>query len=369
MATVQELRKQITDYINDPTLQASDLENVISLLNKPMLEKFLQKWAEKKSLPPRLVENLSTKLATTNKLTLEEKIEFVNDLANGNNMLDFNAMIRNSHNKKVSIYNYIKSNKKKIANWVIENYRDVVEAQLLGAPTNIGKGELVMIILGGLSKPSKGDLQTSSEMIEVKEGGGAAMIPKRCIHPNKILSGMRNYIRSKHADLGKLMPTRDSGGGEDTLAWYLSIQTRRTGNVFPLGELARTNGISIESVRDVMQEYHDRVYAGSLRFDVKKYIQNDYKFKFNEYGEENFASLFEGYRSEYGFTNLMYFNIGHGGGAKRYGGETVYCIKNKSDAKAFWKKYGTLAFTGADTFGRAYGYGGSYSETKYRGTA
>jgi hypothetical protein len=367
VATKDELKKQIIAYINRSSTTVDQLETIVAAMNRPLLESSLKKWGQSKGLPKALIDDLTNKLSNSNDLTQYEKLKFVNDLADGVYYLDFKGMLRSALNKKTKLKDHFTAGNSKVANWILKTYRDNTTASLLGAPTNIGKGEIAMIILGGLKKPSKGDLETDSEMIEVKEGGGAAMIPKKAIHPNKQISAIKAHIRTNHKDLYELLPSTDAGGGENNVAHILSIKTTGSGDVFPLGQLAKVNGIPVSTVRDVMQKFHDLVYAGSLRFDVKKYIKDDYSFDFNSYGRDNFAALFHGYKSEYGFTNLMYFNIGHPpGGTKTYGNETVYCFKNKEDAKAFYKRFGSISFTGGDNFGRAYGYGGTYNEAKYR---
>lgn len=362
MSDRQNLVDRIVNFVKDPSISISDLEGILILLNRPILEKNIKNWLTNSGLPAKMGNVLLAKLTSTRELSLGERMRLVEILGSGGKLMDFDKMLNASRGRKVKVSNYFLE--PKLASWVMKNFRNENDKALLGAPTNIGKGEVAFVILGGLSKPAKGDLSTSTETIEVKEGKYANMTPKNTIHPNSFLKDMRKHLE-KYPGVKEKLPVRDTTaakGDTKNLAYLLSIRKlpNKTGS-FPLAEFSKAEGVMTASqVTETMQKYHDLVY-NKTKINMSKYIKSNMSFDFDSYGEDTFTQLLKKYQQEDGFSNLMYFN-----GPKNFGDETVFCMKNTDDAKKFYKSFGEVRFSGNDRYKLEYGYGGTYNESKFR---
>jgi len=344
-----DLKKMLMD-----ALKTIDDENVlqtmIDSLQEPVIRENLVKWSSSKNLPIAIVEMLVTKLLKTRELTTEQKVKFAKDLAAGNYYLDFGAMLKASEAKRVNPSNFYKIDPD-VAEWVWKSTKDEKSASILGASTNIGKGEVPFVILGGLAKPTKGDLEFGSSMIEVKEGGGAAMIPKGMVHPTNFLKDMQALLKKKlPANVFAKLPKQLAKAG-DSLAFKLSISDK---NGFPFGEFCRENNIPVNTCKEIIQKYIDMVYP--YKFDVKKYINNDYKMDIKKFGKDSFVSNWIQYQKGYGFSHLMYLFSG-----QKTTAPFIYSMKGKADVEKFYDACGKCDFSGADAFGRAAAFGGGYN--------
>ena len=347
--TTDDLKKILTDAlktINDESL----LQTLVDTLQEPVIRESLVAWASEKSLPLAMVEMLTSKLVKTKDLTAEQKVKFAKDLADGNYYLDFGKMLSASESKRVSPGNYFQVDVS-VAQWVWSATANERSATLLGASTNVGKGEVPFVILGGLEKPTKGDLEYGGNMIEVKEGSGAAMVPKGMVHPTNFLKDMQALLqKTLPAEVYKKLPTQLSKAG-DSLAFMLSISDTHG---FPFGQFCKENNIPVKTCQDVMQKYIDMVYP--YKFNVKTYISNDYTLDVQKFGKESFVSNWLEYQKGYGFSHLMYLFSG-----QKTAAPFIYSMKGKTDAEKFYDACGKCVFSGADAFGRATAFGGTYN--------
>lgn len=326
------------------------LQTMIDTLQEPVIRENLIKWTSSKGLPLAMVEMLTVKLLRTRDLTTEQKVKFAKDLGEGNYYLDFGAMLKSSEAKKVNPSNFYKIDSQ-VAEWVWANTKDEKSASLLAASTNIGKGEVPFVILGGLGKPSKGDLEFGSSMIEVKEGGGAAMIPKGMVHPTNFMKDMQTLLKKKlPSSVFAKLPTQLSKAG-DSLSKMLSISDKYG---FPFGQFCKENNVSVADCKDIMQKFVDMVYP--YKFDVKKYISNDYKLDTKRFGKDSFVSNFLQYQKGYGFSHLMYLFSG-----QKKTPPFIYSMRGKADAEKFYDACGVCDFSGTDAFGRYASFGGMYN--------
>lgn len=343
-----ELKKLLVNAIKEIDDEAQ-LQSIMDSLKEPVMREHLNTWAQSKSLPPALVDHIITKLLKTNMLTIEQKMLFAENMAKGKYYLDFGGMLKASEGSKVDPSKFFKIDPT-VAAFIMSETKDDKSSSLLAAPTNIGKGEVAFVILGGLGKPSKGDLEYGSAMIEVKEGAGAAMAPKAMVHPTKFLKDMQDLCKSKlPAPVFKKLPTQLGKAG-NSLAYMLSITDKHG---FPFGQFCKENNVPVKVCKEIMQAYIDKVY--SFRFNIAKYIKNDYSCDVKGFGKDSFVAMFAQYQKEYGFSHLMYFFSG----AKKTM-PFIYSMKSSKDASSLFDKVGMTIFSGADEFGRAYGFGGTY---------
>lgn len=350
---VDDLKKLLIDSIKDMD-DASELEKIAVTLREPIIRGHLEEWAKSKNLPAAMVDYLTNILIKTNKLSVEQKLQFAADMEDGNYYMDFGKMLKASESKRVSPSQFYKRDTA-VADYIMMATKDEKSNSIVAAPTNVGKGEIAFIILGGLEKPKKGDLEFGSAMIEVKEGSGAAIAPKGMVHPTKFLKDMQGELKKALAkDVFDKLP-KQLGKAGDSLAKVLSI----TEAGFPFGQFCKENKVPIKVCKDIMQSFHNKVY--SFKFDVKKYIKNDYTIDTKRYGKDSFEAMFKQYQKEYGYTHLMYFFSGAATTAP-----FVYSMKTSADAGKLFDKAGVTNFSGADEFGRAYGFGGTYNVSKMK---
>jgi hypothetical protein len=259
-----------------------------------------------------------------------------------------------SKNKVVSPTAFYKH--KKYASLIFATTKTENDKQLLGASTNIGKGEVTFIIAGGLQKPKQGDLEDGNNVIELKEPS-AFIGPKGMSHPSKALKDMRRYISQK-TDAPLPKADRSTGRGAtaaDALSKLLTIKWMNGKGEFPLGDWAKANSVPLSVVKQILDEYHSHVY--SFTFRASKYVNSDYSFRFKEYGEDSFAGMFAEYQKQSSFKTLMIFDVGS---------EKVYTISSKEDAKRLFSQVGLVIFSGQDAHGLDGALGGKIHASKFK---
>ena len=101
-----DLSNLVHDYIKalEPSKESEEaLEDVISVIQKPVISSNIEKWAEAAGLTGLKIVDYVTKLIiSTKKFSYEEKVELAKRMAAGEPLLDFKGMIKGSINKSVS---------------------------------------------------------------------------------------------------------------------------------------------------------------------------------------------------------------------------------------------------------------------------
>lgn len=343
----------ITSLENVHHTDTKTINGVLAAINEPLVRANVEKWCGLKGLPPKAVDYLTNKILRSG-LDINEKLELATLLGEDKKLLDFTKMIKASNNRAVSPSQYY--NYPKYANMLMAATKMDNDKQILGAPTNIGKGEIAFIVTGGLHKPRQGDLEDGPNVIELKEPT-ANLGPKGLSHPNKSIKLMRMYMEKK--GMGPL-PKADTSvgrgqGPEDALSKLLEIKYMNGKGEFPLGDWAKKNGIPLKDVKDVVDEYHRHVYP--FTFKASNYINGNYGFDFNKYGRESFAAQYAEYQKQSSFKTLMVFDVKS---------EKVYTIASANDAKQLWDQVGMVYFSGGDRHGLEVSYGGKIHATKFK---
>lgn len=331
------------------------LNRVLSSINEPIIQANVNQWCSLKGLPPKAVDYLTKKIIASN-FSIEEKLEMSSLLANDKSFLDFTKMYNASKNKVVKIdsfYNYPKYGK-----YIMDACKNDNDKQVLGAPTNIGKGEIAFIIAGGLKKPSQGDLMDGPKVIELKEPS-AGIKPHSTSHPDVFLRDMRTFITNL---TGVELPKLDRVSGkaksyDDSLSTVLTLRWSKTGGagLFNLGKYAKDKGISLAHVRKILSHYHKLIYGTA--FDAGSYVRSLDSFDFQKYGKDSFGLNYDRYKKESDWNTLMVYSIHK---------DTVYTITTTNDAKKLWDQVGKIEFSPQDKHHLAHAYGGVLHDTAFK---
>jgi hypothetical protein len=334
------------------------LNRVLSSINEPIIEANVRKWCNLKGLPPKAIDYLTKKIIGSS-FSIEEKLELSSLLGNDKALLDFKKMYTASKNKTVDISTYY--NYPKYADFIMNACKNDNDKQVLGASTNIGKGEIAFIIAGGLKKPTQGDLQDGPHVIELKEPT-AGIKPHSTSHPDVFLRDIRAFIKNlTGVDLPKKDRIPGGGGPYDasacnvlTIKWN---QNSGTGE-FNLGKWAKDNKISLAHVRSIMKKYHKLVYGSNAgSFDGGSYVTSLDNFNYKKYGKDSFALNYDAYKKESTFKTLMVYSPDK---------NTCYTITTSNDAKKLFEQAGKVEFSPQDSHHLKHAYGGVLHDTLFK---
>lgn len=347
-----DLKSMALKYINDLDSSADSaraLEDVMSALNTPIINKNLDTWAKQcglSGLP--LIDTLKGIFIRANELTFEEKVKMTERMASGEPLMSVQKIINDSHKgiKKVSSY----YTDKKACEFVMNKTRNMTDASLLRASTNIGAGEVSFIVLGNLSKPKLGDLEVPGiGTVEVKTPG-AGIAPKNLVHPSKVILDVAKNAKKITGIKDLKFPT----DFKEAAALMSVKKLRASGKKqFPLGDYFRENKYSLIGMKKLFDYAHDKIYKKKL--NVSQFINSDYSLNFDKYGAYTFMEMFMDYKQQTRFDTLMYYD---------YNTERMYCITSRGDAEEFYKKYGQVELSFGDKHGRDQKFGGKISSGK-----